>query len=286
MELSRVGDDTAASGDLVGMTATNAVYTSSFHSVKGSYQELLLQKEKEKAKKRASAGGSVAGGDAAASRLVFEYCDLLFKALREQCWSCFKEQHKAMLLLDKSRAGTGADVESPRRKRPTRRSAISRPGKPQKVEAKKYYAVAVGRTTGVFDSWDEANRSVDLYSGSNFKGFKHKSEAKAWLWEKRRQQPRRRIRADSSDDSSDSDRGRRGSGRRGSRDRRRSSNGRRRRFVAPAAAVVGIATAATATATAAAATPRPLPEFWRGLFLSRFGAGRNEGQRRRSPPLP
>jgi hypothetical protein len=48
------------------MTAAHGVYTSSFHSPKGfSYQELLLQKEK--AKKRASAGGSVAGGDAAAS---------------------------------------------------------------------------------------------------------------------------------------------------------------------------------------------------------------------------
>jgi hypothetical protein len=76
--LSRVGDKAVAHGDVVGMTAANGVYTSSFHSLKGSYQELLLQKEK--AKKRASAGGSVAGGDAAATCLVFEYCDLLFKA--------------------------------------------------------------------------------------------------------------------------------------------------------------------------------------------------------------
>ena len=76
---------------VVGMTAANGVYTSSFHSLKGSYQELLLQKEKPK--KRASAGGSVAGGGAAASGLVFEYCDLLFKAFREQR-SCFKVQRK------------------------------------------------------------------------------------------------------------------------------------------------------------------------------------------------
>jgi hypothetical protein len=201
MELSRVGDDTAASGDLVGMTATNAVYTSSFHSVKGSYQELLLQKEK--AKKRASAGGSVAGGDAAASRLVFEYCDLLFKALREQ-WSCFQEQHKAMLLSEKSRTGAVADAESEREKSNEAKRKPPR-SKPQKVEAKntkKYYAVAVGRKTGVFDSWDEADRSVTRYSGSIFKGFKHKAEANSWLWEKRRQQPCRRRRADSRSDSS------------------------------------------------------------------------------------
>jgi hypothetical protein len=54
MEFSRVGDEAVASGDRVGLTATNNVYTSSFHSAKSQYQELLLQKEK--AKKRASAG--------------------------------------------------------------------------------------------------------------------------------------------------------------------------------------------------------------------------------------
>jgi GTP cyclohydrolase III len=109
MELPRVGDKAVAHSDLVGMTATNDVYISSYHSAKGSYQELLLQKEK--VKKRASAGGSVAGGDAAASGSVFEYCGLLFKALREQ-WSCFKEQHKVLLLPGKNRAGTADDAES------------------------------------------------------------------------------------------------------------------------------------------------------------------------------
>ena len=84
-----------AHSDLVGMTATSDVYISSYHSAKSSYQELLLQNEK--AKKRASAGGSVAGGDAAASGLVFEYCDLLFKAFREQR-NGLKAQHKALLL--------------------------------------------------------------------------------------------------------------------------------------------------------------------------------------------
>jgi hypothetical protein len=227
MELSRVGDKAVVHGDLVGMTATNDVYTSSYHSLKGSYQELLLQKEK--AKKRASAGGSVAGGDAAASRLVFEYCDLLFKVFREQ-WSCFKEQRKEVLLSVESRTSTGADAESETDKsdEAKRNTRLPRP-KPKKVDAKKYYAVAVGRKTGVFTTWDEAERSVSKYSGCVFKSFKHKAEAKTWLWEKRRQQPRRRRRAHSSDDSSGSDSRRRGSGRRGSRDRRRSTNGRRRR---------------------------------------------------------
>jgi hypothetical protein len=35
MELSRVGDKAVAHGDVVGMTAANGVYTSSFHSPKG-----------------------------------------------------------------------------------------------------------------------------------------------------------------------------------------------------------------------------------------------------------
>jgi hypothetical protein len=140
MELSQVGGKAVAHGDAVGMTAANGVYTSSFHSLKGSYQELLLQKEK--AKKRASAGGSVAGGDAAASCLVFEYCDLLFKAFREQ-WSCFKEQRKEAVLLSLgSRTSAGAGTESeggksdkakrkkmsgaPSRRRPMRRSGTTR----------------------------------------------------------------------------------------------------------------------------------------------------------------
>jgi hypothetical protein len=166
MELSRVGDKAVAHGDLAGMTATNDVYISSYHSAKGSYQELLLQKEK--AKKRASAGGSVAGGDAAASRLVFEYCGLLFKAFREQ-WNCFfKDQYKALMLSVESRTGDGADAEKCADAAAwdeTKRNKSSRT-KPQKVGPTKYYAVAVGRTTGVCTTWDEAGRSVSKYSGS------------------------------------------------------------------------------------------------------------------------
>jgi hypothetical protein len=175
---------------------------------------LLLQKEK--AKKRASAGGSVAGGDAAASSLLFELADLLFRAFREQ-WNCFKENRQEVLLSIESRNSADAGAEPEKEKS----DAAKRKNKSgPKREVKKYYAVAVGRKTGVFTTWDEADRSVNKYSGSIFKGFKHKAEAKAWLWEKRRQQPRSRRRAhSSSDDSSGGDDGRRGRGRRGNRDR-------------------------------------------------------------------
>jgi hypothetical protein len=96
-ELSRVGDKAVAHGNVAGMTATNDVYTSSYHSPKGSYQALLLQKEK--AKKRASAGGSVAGGDAAASGLVFEYGDILFKAFRGQCGAASRSSARRCCFL-------------------------------------------------------------------------------------------------------------------------------------------------------------------------------------------
>jgi hypothetical protein len=56
---------------------------------------LLLQKEK--AKKRASAGGPVAGGGAAASGLAFELADLLFRVFREQ-WNRFKARRRLLVL--------------------------------------------------------------------------------------------------------------------------------------------------------------------------------------------
>jgi hypothetical protein len=133
-ELSRDGDEAVASGDRVGLTAANNSYTSSFHSAKGQYQELLLQWEK--AKKRSTAGGPTAGGGVAASRLVFEYCDLLFKVLREQ-WSCFQAHYQVLMLPGKGRAGAGRNAESEvdkagasERKRASRLSASRRrPGR-------------------------------------------------------------------------------------------------------------------------------------------------------------
>ena len=44
-----------------------------------------------------------------------------------------------------------------------------------------YYAVAKGRTTGIFTTWDEAKREVTGYKGAVFKKFKTLDEAKAFL---------------------------------------------------------------------------------------------------------
>ncbi len=47
--------------------------------------------------------------------------------------------------------------------------------------AKKYYAVAVGRNSGIFTSWESARQEVAGFSGARFKSFPSISEAEAWL---------------------------------------------------------------------------------------------------------
>ncbi len=45
----------------------------------------------------------------------------------------------------------------------------------------KFYAVAAGRTTGIFTSWPEAQAQVNEFPGAVFKSFKTKKEAEAFL---------------------------------------------------------------------------------------------------------
>lgn len=46
---------------------------------------------------------------------------------------------------------------------------------------KKYYAVAKGRETGVFDSWEKCHAATDKFKGGLFKGFNNKQQAEKWL---------------------------------------------------------------------------------------------------------
>ena len=57
------------------------------------------------------------------------------------------------------------------------------------MAAKKYYAVKTGKTTGIFQNWDEAKDSVDGYPGAQYKGFPTLEEAKAYLGEKTGEKP-------------------------------------------------------------------------------------------------
>ena len=47
--------------------------------------------------------------------------------------------------------------------------------------AKKYYAVRKGKTTGIFESWDECRESVSGFSGAEYKGFLSVDDALAYL---------------------------------------------------------------------------------------------------------
>ncbi|MGG3990064.1 viroplasmin family protein [Bacillus smithii] len=45
----------------------------------------------------------------------------------------------------------------------------------------KYYAVKVGRKTGIFNSWEECKKQVDGYSGASYKSFSTIEEAENYL---------------------------------------------------------------------------------------------------------
>ncbi len=47
--------------------------------------------------------------------------------------------------------------------------------------AGKYYAVKKGKKVGIYLNWDDCKRMVDGYSGAQYKSFKTKEEAKAYL---------------------------------------------------------------------------------------------------------
>ena len=49
------------------------------------------------------------------------------------------------------------------------------------MSAKKYYAVKVGKTTGIFETWEECEESVKGFPGALYKSFKDKAEAYAYL---------------------------------------------------------------------------------------------------------
>lgn len=48
------------------------------------------------------------------------------------------------------------------------------------MAAKKYYAVKKGKTTGVFDNWNDCKASVDGFPGADYKGFPTLQEACAY----------------------------------------------------------------------------------------------------------
>lgn len=50
-----------------------------------------------------------------------------------------------------------------------------------KNKRKKYYAVAKGHKTGVYNSWEDCKEQVSGYSKNQYKGFRTKSEAEDYI---------------------------------------------------------------------------------------------------------
>lgn len=48
------------------------------------------------------------------------------------------------------------------------------------AKAKKFYAVGVGRKSGVYETWAEAEKQVKGFAGAKFKGFPTRAEAEAF----------------------------------------------------------------------------------------------------------
>ena len=46
---------------------------------------------------------------------------------------------------------------------------------------RKFYAVAVGRKTGLFSTWDLCKEQVNGYKGNIYQGFSSEAEAQAYL---------------------------------------------------------------------------------------------------------
>ncbi|WP_061311233.1 viroplasmin family protein, partial [Clostridium sporogenes] len=49
------------------------------------------------------------------------------------------------------------------------------------MSQKKYYAVKVGRKTGIFDNWNECKEQIQGYSGAIYKGFSNYEDAYKFL---------------------------------------------------------------------------------------------------------
>lgn len=62
---------------------------------------------------------------------------------------------------------------------------------------KKFYAVASGRKTGIFNTWSEAEAQVKGFGGAKYKGFASRTEALAWMddpqWSRKPGPPRNKA---------------------------------------------------------------------------------------------
>jgi hypothetical protein len=192
--------------------------------------QLSLVSQTRKACKRIAGGGKTSKGEAAVCLLLVNYGHLVRGAHADQQGE-FEAEAAEMLPTARSLADS-AEAERLKVKEKAKvladadaeRKAADRQKK--KGKAKKYYAVAVGRSHGIYTDWDEVESYVCGFSGSAHKSFKSRREAKVWYDKKRRIHRRRRQRRGPPDASSSSSDDSRGSRSRRSRRRHRRSRSR------------------------------------------------------------
>jgi hypothetical protein len=97
--------------------------------------------------------------------LTAKYDRLLSMQLETQAAPCFP-------------ASTAAPTREP--------GTVLNPRQAKKKASKepyKYYAVAKGRKPGIYTVWRDAQKEVNGFSGSRFKGFKVRDDAEEWMAE-------------------------------------------------------------------------------------------------------
>ncbi|RNF03644.1 ribonuclease H1 [Trypanosoma rangeli] len=85
-------------------------------------------------------------------------------------WSVDRRAHSALYPV--KLASCGCEEKFAGGVQPTAMSSLSK---------KKYYAVAAGYKTGIYESWDECSRNVTGFPRARFKSFKTLEEAQAFL---------------------------------------------------------------------------------------------------------
>ena len=196
-----------------------------------SDMQLALLSQNRKANKRVAGGGKTAKGEAAACLLLVNYCQLVRGNHATQLGEF--ETEAAVMLPTAQSLADAAEAEGLKAEKKAKASADAEAERKlaerrkKKGKAKKYYAVAVGRSTGIYTDWDEVESYVCAgYSGSVHKSFKSRREAEKWYDKKRRIHRHRRQRRGSPGASSSSSDDGRGSRSRRSRRRHRRSRGR------------------------------------------------------------
>jgi hypothetical protein len=160
--------------------------------------QLFLMSQNRKACKRIAGGGKTSKGEAAACLLLLNYCNLVRTAHGDQRRE-FEEEAAEMLPAARSlaEAAEAEKLEEARKAKDLADAEAKRKlaeQRKKKGKPKKYYAVAVGRSTGIYTDWDEVESYVCGFSGSAHKSLKGRREAEKWYVKKRRLHRHRRQR--------------------------------------------------------------------------------------------